>query len=52
MPSSLSNHVNNLSDGIHKIKCKYGQNDKNAKFVELRMKHVTVFLNTHISKMV
>ena len=26
MASSLSNLVNNLSKGIHKIKCKYGHN--------------------------
>ena len=25
---SLSNLVNNLSEGIHKIKCKYGLDDK------------------------
>ena len=28
MTSSLSNLVNNLSKGIHKIKCKYRHNDK------------------------
>ena len=28
MASSLSNLVNNLSEGTHKIKCKYGHNDK------------------------
>ena len=27
MASSLSNLVNNLSEGIHKIKCKYGRNN-------------------------
>ena len=27
MASSLSTLVNNLSEGIHKIKCKYGHND-------------------------
>ena len=26
--SSLSSLVNNLSEGIHKIKCKYGHDDK------------------------
>ena len=26
MASSLSNFVNNLSEGIHEIKCKYGHN--------------------------
>ena len=28
MPSSLLTLVNNLSEGIHKIKCKYGHDDK------------------------
>ena len=28
MISSLSNRVNNLSEGIHKIKCKYGHDNK------------------------
>ena len=28
MASSLSNLVNNLSKGIHKVKCKYKYNDK------------------------
>ena len=28
MASSLSNLVNNLSEGIHIIKCKFGHNDK------------------------
>ena len=28
MASSLSNLVNNLSEGIHRTKCKFGQNDK------------------------
>ena len=28
MASSLSNLANNLFEGIHKMKCKYGHNDK------------------------
>ena len=28
MASSLSNLVNNLADGTHKIKCKYGYDNK------------------------
>ena len=28
MASPLSNLANNLSEGIHKIKCKYRHNDK------------------------
>ena len=39
MASLLSNLANNDSEGIHRIKCKFGYNDKNVK-------HVTVFLNT------
>ena len=34
MASSLSNLVNNLSEGIHEIKCIFGYNDKNAKLGE------------------
>ena len=28
MANSLSNLVNNLSEGIHRIKCKFGHNNK------------------------
>ena len=28
MTSSLSNLVDNLAEGIHKIKCKYGDDDE------------------------
>ena len=39
MASSLSNLVNNPSEGIHKIKCKYEHDEKkNVKLVELHMK--------------
>ena len=31
----LSNIVNNLSEGIHRIKCKYGHHDKKCEIVEL-----------------
>ena len=31
MTSSLSNLVNNLSEGIHKITCKHGHEDKKCK---------------------
>ena len=30
MASSLSNLANNLSEGIHKIKCKYGHDSKES----------------------
>ena len=45
MVSSLSNLFNDLAEGIHKIKCKYGHNDKNMKLAELNTKLVTAFLN-------
>ena len=35
MASSLSNLVNNLFEGIHKIKCKLGNNDKKC-FLEYK----------------
>ena len=42
MASSLSTVVDNLVEGIYKIKCKHGH-DKN---VELNLKIVSAFLNT------
>ena len=48
--ASSSNLVNNLSEGIHKIKCKY--RIKNVKLVELHTKYATVFLNTQILKVI
>ena len=52
MASSLSNLVNNLSEGIHRIICKFRHNDKNMKLVELNISIATVFLNTQILKMI
>ena len=43
MASSLSNLVNNLSEEIHRIKCKYGHDDKNVKPVVISI--ATAFLN-------
>ena len=44
MASLISNLVNNLAEGIHKIKCKYRHADKkNMKFVELNKKIATDF---------
>ena len=34
MARSLSNLVNNLSERIYEIKCKYGHDDKNMKLDE------------------
>ena len=44
MASLLSNFVNNLSEGIHKIKCKYGNNYKKCKTFGIRYKHCNFFL--------
>ena len=45
MANSLSNLVNSLSEGIHRIKCKYGHDDKNVRLAELNISIATVFLN-------
>ena len=50
MASLLSYLVNNLSEGIHRIKCKYRHGDKNVKLVKLNISMATVFLNTKILK--
>ena len=52
MGSSLSNLVNNFSEGIRRIKCKHGHDDKKCENVELNISIVTVFLNTQILKMI
>ena len=52
MTRSLSNLVNNLSEGVHKIKYKFGHNDKNVKRVELNINIVTAFLNIQVLKMI
>ena len=52
MASSLSNLVNNLSEGIHRIKCKYRHDEKNVRLVELNISVATVFLNIQTLKAV
>ena len=52
MRSSLSNLVNNLDEGIHKIKCKYCKMIKTAKRVELNTNIGSAFLNTLTLKMI
>ena len=49
--NSLSNPVNNLAEGVHKIKCNYEHLDKNVKLVELNTKIENNFLNTQVIKM-
>ena len=44
MASSLSNLVNNLSEGIHIIKCKFGRNDKKCETCGVKYKYYNCFL--------
>ena len=44
MTSSLSNLVNNLSGGIHRIKCKFGQDDKKCETCGIKYKSYDCFL--------
>ena len=44
MASSLSNLVNNFSGGIHKIKCKYGHDDKKCETLRIKYKYWDCFL--------
>ena len=44
MASSLWNLVNNLSEGIHIIKCKYGNDDKNGETCRIKYKYWNFFL--------
>ena len=41
----LCSVVNNLSEGIHISKSKYGHDDKNMRLVELNISIATAFLN-------
>ena len=53
MAISLSNLVNNLSDGIHRIKCKFRYFDKNVlKYVELNLSIANDSLNTQTLNMI
>ena len=44
MASSWSNLLNNLSEGIHKIKCKYRYNDKKSETCVIKCKYCEFFL--------
>ena len=52
MASSSSSLVNNLSQGNHRIKCKFEHDDKNVKHLELNTSIATVFSNIHTLKMI
>ena len=44
MASSLSTLANNLSEVIHKIKCKYGYNDKKCETCRIKYKYCDCYL--------
>ena len=44
MASSLSTFINNLSEGIHKIKCKYGRDNKKCETCEITCEVCHCFL--------
>ena len=44
MASLLSNLVNNLTEGIHEIKCKYRHDDKICETWEIKCKYYDCFL--------
>ena len=44
MASSLSNLVNNLSKGIHRVKCKFGHDDKKCEKFGIKYKYCNCFL--------
>ena len=44
MAGLLSNLVNNLSEGIHKIKCKYGHDGKKCETCKIKCKYCDCFL--------
>ena len=46
--SWLSNLANNLADEIHRMKCKYGHDNKNVKHGKKDTKTVSAILNTQI----
>ena len=44
MACSLSNYVNNLSERIHRIKCKFGHGDKKCETCSIKYKYCNCFL--------
>ena len=44
MASSLTNLVNNLSEGIHRIKCKFGHDDEKCETCGIKYKYCDCFL--------
>ena len=44
MASSLSNFVNNIFEGINRIKCKFGHDDKKCETCGIKYKYCDCFL--------
>ena len=44
MASSLSNLVNNISEGVHRVKCKYGHDDKKCQMRGITGNYCDCFL--------
>ena len=42
--SSLSNFVNSLPEGIHRIKCRYGYDDEKSETCRIKCKYCDCFL--------
>ena len=52
MVSSLSKIVNKFSKGIHKITCKYGQDNKKCETCRINISFAAVFVNTQTLKVI
>ena len=52
MASSLSNLISNIAEGIHRIKCKYGHDNKKCETCRIKYKNCKCFLDTQTSKIV
>ena len=50
MGSSLSDLANNLSEGIHEVKCKYRHDDKTCETCGIKYKYCSCFLEYKIFK--
>ena len=52
MANSLSNFVNNLSEAIRGVKCKFALDDKKCETCGIKYKYCDFFLNTPILKII
>ena len=49
MSSSLSNLVDNLSEGIHRTKCKFGDDDKKCEICRMKYKSCAINKNNFVN---